>query len=872
MVAMSKVILLLLFPAFAHSGELHVSGFGGVNNYADSMFIADTDAQDARNVITYEGDLRTVPGSILFATVASSSITFLGEYVNPDGQRVLFSKSGLGIYASNPTTGVMTLIKTLDSEREVDAVGAFGAMYFVDGSEAWWSNGVSTYTATNMSACEYVDFYANRLVCVSMSTETSRMNLSAYNSSTTWTTGSGTDNAAVKYFAKDDGYQINCVKATPYGVFVGKDRSSHIFKGDSNDTFYQFPLSDTIGCSDDRSVQFVNGEILWLGNEGHVYGWSGEGRVEPVSREAQGWTKDIRKSQSLDGNWTVSSKSSWEEGTYTGWETTVTPSQIKARAYNSGVLAAGATSFFLPTMFTNSGFEDGTSSGWTPAFGAIEANNLRWCSAVSCTPTLTSGRTYSAFTSCASKWTASPVARVDILNDSDDAVIFSYSLRASCGSPGSVAQQNISSPTISGSGDIKFRIFDIDGSTRTSTAFDRSKGVFLMTYADYTGARYDSMEGVDPMTTAISQVYDTGFVAPSLDLSIFASAGSSITYYASADSSTWISTTVVLGGSIPSDYKLRYFKFNSSMPAGNVDVTYSSFTGITVSMLDTATYYSPVTFTSLDISAWRTFFAGYTSTGTTPVFSVRSGTHSFAADGALPAWTIQSNGGLITISTGTYVQYAVDPKITVSSQSVTLTSTNLGYVSGALSPRVASLTWDGHYLLSVSTNSETANHLTLMYQKNKKWTALEGQSYGAMTIYNNDPMAGSGDSSSKVWRILQNDVLSFDGAAINSWWTTKDYTLGAVNAHKVLNRLWINADSGGVGSLSIDWLPDRAGSWYSTSTALSGTDFVIREVEGLFETYNLARQVRFRFSANEVDRDFKLKLFSIYFEVNPLIK
>jgi len=159
-----------------------------------------------------------------------------------------------------------------------------------------------------------------------------------------------------------------------------------------------------------------------------------------------------------------------------------------------------------------------------------------------------------------------------------------------------------------------------------------------------------------------------------------------------------------------------------------------------------------------------------------------------------------------------------------------------------------------------------------MYQKNKKWTALEGQSYGAMTIYNNKPLAGDGSTGSKLWYILQDGVKSYDGAAIDSWWTTKDYTLGAVNNHKVIQRMWINAEGNGVSEFDIEWQADRNGTWYSTSTALSGTSFVIREVNGLFEDYNLARQARFKFSADEADKDFRLKIFSLYFDVNPLIQ
>jgi hypothetical protein len=159
-----------------------------------------------------------------------------------------------------------------------------------------------------------------------------------------------------------------------------------------------------------------------------------------------------------------------------------------------------------------------------------------------------------------------------------------------------------------------------------------------------------------------------------------------------------------------------------------------------------------------------------------------------------------------------------------------------------------------------------------MYQKNKKWTALEGQSYGAMTIYNNKPLAGDGSTGSKLWYLLEDGVKSYDGAAIDSWWTTKDYTLEAINNHKVIQRMWINAEGNGVSEFDIQWEPDRNGTWYSTSTALSGTSFVIREVNGLFEDYNLARQARFKFSADEVDKDFRMKIFSLYYDVNPLIQ
>lgn len=845
---MSKALtaLLLFLPAFSYAAELHVSGFGGVNNYADPMFIADNDASDARNVITYEGDLRPVPGSTLQSTVASSSITFLGEYVNPDGRRVLFAKSGLGLYASNPNTGVMTLIKTFDSEREIDGAPAFGAMYFVDGSEAWWSDGVSTYTATNMSACDYVDFYANRLVCVSISTETSRMNLSAYNSSTTWTTGSGDDDAAVKYFAKDDGYQINCVKATPYGIFVGKDRSSHILKGDSNNTFYQFPLSDTIGCSDDRSVQFVDGAIMWLGNEGNIYGWGGEGRVVPMSEEVKGWTRDIRKSQSQDNSWTVASKTGWEAGTYAGWETVVSPGVLKSATYANTAIE------LTPAGFLGEGGESVTNDFWVQLGTAGLLRSAEYARYGS----------YSYYNSPTDQlFDVLEVreATSDVLLASGTANYSGSTLQSTLINLGTFPGQSIK---------LKLRSKLTDFTDYAlSVAYPGEKGACLYFHnanpTNNNSVYVDRAEFVAG-STITSTAYDTGLTAPEYQAIVTSGTGITELFYTSADSGTW---TSALTFPLDSSEKLRYWKYAVVFGATQPDYYYSYVTAIS-----TADYLSPVTFTSADISSWLTFVGAYTATGTTPIFSVRSGTYSFTADGATPAWTVQSNGGAITISTGTYVQYKINPNIDVASKSVTMASTSLGYLVGSVAPRVASLTYDGHYLLSVSTNSATANHLTLMYQKNKKWTALEGQSYGAMSVYNNKPIAGDGQNSSEIWYLLQDGVKSYNGTAIDSWWQTKDYTLGSVNNHKVINRMWVNAEGNGVNELDISWQADRNGTWYSTSTALSGTSFVIREVDGLFETYNLARQARFKFAADEIDKDFRLKIFSLYYDVNPLIQ
>jgi hypothetical protein len=844
------ILFILCAPTLLLAQEAHYFNYGGINNQDDSMLIADRDAQDARNILTDEGDMRTIYGNTLFTTVAASSITFAKEWINSSGQHILFVKSGTGLYATSATSGTLTNIITVADTAVLDMVPAFGAAYFVDGSVTpFYTTGGAKTAATGFEDCKYTEFYATRLVCVNMSTDTSKIMLSAYNSSTSWTTTASKDSGATKYFNKDDGEDINCVFTTPAGLFIGKNSSVGMLKGTDNESFYWYGLSEDIGCVDDRLVQLVDGELIWLSKEGY-YAYDFAKSPRPISRKIEASTKLIRRGSSSDVVWNTNTQAAWKLGTGTGWDYDVAPGSIKVETYNSGALADSNP--ILQTMFSNAGFELGALTNWTGGEGVVAC-------AGSCVGSYWSYRNIGAGAS-------NPYVR--ILKASDDSLISSYTLTIPLPGAGTTCADHFFSavPTgyniklITGAGGI--------GDIATSMDYTSGNSVGFRACVSNSGIVYhDFFDDASIFTTAISASTDSLLTAPIFSLDVKGKLAL-LNWYASDDNSTFTSTQISIpGGLVPAAYNKRYYKYSVTLASG---VAVSSFTSVTVSAISTSTYRSVIKFTDADITAWKLFSVSDSGTAS-PSYSIRSATYVFIDADTVPAFTAHTKNSAITVGTGTYVQFLIDPNVFVSTDSLTVSLVGLTYTKGTLSPSAASVVDDGRYIASVSHNSSTKNDITYIWQKNKEWM-FSDHAYGALGEYNNKPLAGSTSISSKLWNIMDPLAYSFDGTSINSYWTTKDFTFGEINKHKVIQRLWITADNGGLDSFGIAWQANRDAVWVSTSTTLNDSNFIVKEVNGLFETQYPGRQFRFRFTGNELDKYFRMKLYSIYYKVNPLIK
>ena len=826
-------LIALLLAGSAAAEELHITGFGGVNNAVDSYMISDTDAQDAANILTDEGDARPMPGAVQRYDVGLSSITFLAEMVTETGQHSLLLQSGQKLYSSSSTGGLVEF-HDLGAVRDVDSVSAFMRMYFADGATPFYYDGASTATAPGMDSCRYVEFYANRLACVSISTDTSKVSLSKYNDPATWSiTADSAESAVVKHFNKGDGQQIRCVKTTPYGLFIGKDTSAGLLKGDDADTFYWYDLSGDIGCVDDRSVQVKDGVLLWLSRNG-IYGYSGRGTPELVSGEIRATTKEIKASGSSEQSWAVSSQAAWELGTTSGaWQTADGALAIPSYAAMAGM---GAT-----MGFAGEGGENGkswlgsndNSYGLTPYYGSramlFQANY--------------------------------PFVSMSLLN-----AVSSETIASVTPVEGAVGEWRRTSIDVSTDTAVVLKICNSFPTCATSPAFNGRYGAYIMhAKSNYNGYRlYDHAEAAAGVTD--STIVDTKIIGARYSSFASTTSGATVAFYTSADGTTWEGP--VAGPSVGSDYWNRYYKFAVTYAGAS-----SSVTAMGVSV-PTATYYSPVYNVGSDIAGRKNFCVDVTESEVgLSSYQVRAASYAFAAAAASPAWGTQVNDTVVSASTAAYVQYAVLPNVATSTQSLSLASSVIGWVSGTVAPRVASVQNDGRYLICVSTASTEYNDICLLWMKNKKWMPIEGPVYASLGSFRYKPVAGDGTGGSKVWDILREDTYRYGSEPINTRWVSKDFALGRVNNHKFLERVWLTADNSSISTFEFGWQKDRDGVWVSSVTALNESPFVVKELDGLFlNEVPLGRQFRFKLSASVLDTWFRVKLYSIYYRVNELIK
>lgn len=754
-------LFLLASPVLAQTSGQAFYGFGGLNNYIEGSKIADEDAQDLLNVITEKGVLETRPGSSLLYSPALGAVKYLTEFVKEDGTRALVIHAGDGLYASSSAENFV-LVSTVTAGASVSTVSAFKRLYITDGSmtPVYW-DGASTSTAVGMPACKYVEFADERLFCANLSTETSKVMASEYNAPTSWVIPSTTSatSPTAWYFSKDDGGGVNCLKATPYGLYVGKDRSSWTLKGYDLNTYYKRAISQQVGCVDNRTVQVVPGVgVVWKERDA-VYRWDGSNAPEKLSGKLD--LSGIK--QPALRTWSVNTKTDWGLGISTGW--------VILDAPRSGQIVPVDN----PNHY-NVGFEDDVVGATAP---------VHW----------TTGNGIGAvvnFSTAGWVWGSHAIA-ANIRGITVNGVLVSGSMSGEC--------------YMGWSWDM----------------FDSASNIHQSTFTD---------------TTLNVQLYYCKSESPYSH--IYQGASFTIPALASGEKTLYWMIGPMSSGSAPLDFAIGF-------PATS-----------------TAPYYSEVKSLGANVTAFGNFSVGYTGPAT---FYIRGSSTIFSASDTTPDWTAQTPNAPVAITTQPYVQFGIEPGITSSSQVLNVDYVLLNYNEGAAAVPPTSLSYDGRYLLSVSTGG-TVNDATYVLQKNGEWTVFGGPTFGALGMFNYGPLAGDGTSGGKVWKIWQEAALTDAGVPITSYWVSKDFAFGAPHNIKTMRRVWLDAAGKDTSEVSFGALRDRAGTWATKDVSLTAGTFVNQEIPGLFPSNSNGRYFRFKMSGTSM----KVNGYSAYFDKQELYR
>src|SRR5258708_5457334 len=212
------------------------------------------------------------------------------------------------------------------------------------------------------------------MFCGGPSIDLSQVAISSYTGFQYWTPSAivplPTNSAATFEVNPNDGDSIKCMKATPWGLFIGKRNSSYILKGYDNNTFYLQTIDPAIGCVSQRTFQMVNGLATWASQKG-VYQWPGGGPPVWISEKIDPTYRGIRQLSSNSNSWTISQQPDWQSGFITlngpspSWDAVDMPSFVFPSSF---------TTFNDVSSITwNSGTFTGTgSNGAAPLFdGAI---------------------------------------------------------------------------------------------------------------------------------------------------------------------------------------------------------------------------------------------------------------------------------------------------------------------------------------------------------------------------------------------------------------------------------------------------------------------------------------------------------------------
>lgn len=314
--------LLLAVPAQAQrQGEVGftIETFGGIDRQNDSSRISDLDAYTADNVITDQGGVQKRTGNSRIATIlAGYQVKMLREFVPASLTRYVIAHSSDTVYQTD-LSGTVTALSTVTAGANVDMIQGLNTLVVQDGQRTavTW-DATSTASVGGIPICKYMEYANERAYCANLpSASTSRVAVSSYGSISYFTVPpnvSAIGEAPNTFdFQREDGDSITCLKATRLGMFVGKGKSTHILKGYDNFTFRKDVVSENIGCQDDRSVQTVDGSIVWLGQDA-IYAWSGAGRPEPISRDIDPLIKSLRQGNSFSASWILNSQGDFEAG------------------------------------------------------------------------------------------------------------------------------------------------------------------------------------------------------------------------------------------------------------------------------------------------------------------------------------------------------------------------------------------------------------------------------------------------------------------------------------------------------------------------------------------------------------------------------
>jgi len=240
----------------------------------------------------------------------------------------------------------------------------------------------------------------------------------------------------------------------------------------------------------------------------------------------------------------------------------------------------------------------------------------------------------------------------------------------------------------------------------------------------------------------------------------------------------------------------------------------------------TGTYYSNVK-NAPNITSFDSFTANYQNNDGTHSFFVRSSTNSFAIASSTPTWIAQTPGAVVSASTGTYFQVRDDFSITAATQNPTLNDFTFNWFEGVAADKSYGIYFgkDNALWWSVPVGAgQSTNNRILRYDLvNRGWVLYDIPANGFL-IRNQNLYVGSADAG-KIWKF--GDTDSDEGAAINSYWKSKDFSFDPT-VEKEFTTLSVVGKSVASSSMTVTYTVDGSSSTSYTIPLYNANSTIMR--------------------------------------------
>lgn len=731
----SKTLFLALFLGLsslwaADWQPAPIGPFSGINNRDNSYAIPAQNAQDALNVDLTPGGKsvrkRKGYGTAYTLSITTSPVHGVYDFFDSNGNEVSLFFNDTRMTASAGASTIV-LFSTGPNGATYQCTDSLGFAYCANSQRTTLTKTNGTVAGTSnitsvISTGTMVTTCVTRLAMAGFSDRPSGIDFSGDSNFTSWGTGSlGT--SPVQLTINAPGAKITHITYAFGRLMWFKDSSfGYVLIGNQplqTDWVIKTVAYD-VGTNDNSSV-YREGILYFRGKDGHIYAFDGN-TYERTTREI---AATIALSQGRASNaWVQTTASDWGGGLFL------------PNTYIDTVTTPGAIQFNYPDNFSS--YRNGTNS----------------------TKDIWKSLSYSATS------TSAVVSNGNLVLVST----FAYEQYARTNYPSANYKQGttyyclISSITPNPS---SANIFTVYFSSISSNL------PFLTSPSDlndYLFFQFRSTESQKIYLNSIKSSND-GFLCSVCNVAAFSVPATLEMWISTTNYQVKINNTLVKAGAFTYTNNQLYTYLGMFTP--NITIPGYAYVDTFGIAPETSTFYTSVN-NAPNLTSWDTFNTISQMNGGSQSFFIRGSTNPISVNSSTPTWTSAVDGAIPTISTSSYFQFRDDFLLSSApAAGPLLDSLTQNWFEGLATDKAYATYFDDRIWWSVAygTGATTNNAILLYDMLNKTWLPYDLASNG-FYINQNSLYFGSA-LGGYIYQYGSGD--SDNGAAINSYWKSKDF-------------------------------------------------------------------------------------------------